>query len=69
VLFKPGQFCALAVFVGCCLYTLLTLQFGMQLTMAAYITIAVTFALRILAIRFDWRTRAMVPGSGSGSAA
>jgi uncharacterized membrane protein YeiH len=63
VLFKPGQFCALAVLCGCCLYALLTLQLGLQPTTAAYITIAVTFLLRILAIRYDWRTRALVAGS------
>ena len=59
LLFKPGQFCALAALAGCGLFALLKLQFDVKVTTAAYITIGVTFILRILAIRFNWKTEAL----------
>lgn len=56
LLFKPGQFYVLAGFVGCLLFTLLVVQLKTDATLAAVITIVVTFALRVLAIQFNWKS-------------
>lgn len=57
LLFKPGQFYALAATVGCVLFVELTVHFQFPAVRAAFITIGTTFALRVLAIRFNWATR------------
>ena len=56
LLFKPGQFYVLAGFAGCLLFTLLVVQFKADATLAALITIVVTFVLRVLAIQFNWKS-------------
>ena len=43
----------------CALYLLLTLQYQVQPTRAAWITVAVYFVLRLLTIRFNWQTRSV----------
>ena len=59
LLFKPGQFYALIAIGGCCLFLGL-LHFGWETPrIAAFVTIAVVFAVRMLAIRFNWQTRAL----------
>lgn len=62
LLFKPGQFYVLAAFGGCLLFALLTLQYKMDATKAAMITIGVTFVLRIMAIQFNWRSSSLWEG-------
>jgi len=57
VIFKPGRFYAGAAIVGSSLFTLLYGVFGMDETMAALISIVSTFLVRILSVRFDWRTK------------
>lgn len=57
LLFKPGQFYALAAVAGCLLFVLLTLRLEVEVLRAALITIGATFAFRVLAIRFNWTTR------------
>jgi len=54
---KPGQFYALAALGGCLLFIFLTMRFGMPAPRAAFITIACTFVVRVLAITFNWRTK------------
>jgi len=54
--FKPGQFYVLAVVVGCVVFVALALQVRMEAMPAALVAIAATFLLRILAIRFNWKT-------------
>ena len=61
LLFKPGQFQALIAAAGCGTFALLRLQFELKDTTAAYITIALTFIVRMLAIRFNWKTEALRP--------
>ncbi len=56
LVFKPGQFYVLAVILGCLLFVLLGLQFGMEVMPAALITIGATFLFRVLAIQFNWKT-------------
>ena len=59
LLFKPGQFYALAAMAGCGLYVALIHSPWAPPERAALITIAVVFAVRMLAIRYNWQTRAL----------
>ncbi len=59
LLFKPGQFYALAAIGGCCLFLGLPRLGWMTPRQAANLTIVVVFAVRMLAIRFNWRTTAL----------
>jgi uncharacterized membrane protein YeiH len=65
LLFKPGQFYVLAAFAGCLLFVLLALQFKVEATPAALITIAATFVFRILAIQFNWTSPPLWRGPGA----
>jgi uncharacterized membrane protein YeiH len=58
LLLKPGQIYFLATLVGCAGFVLLTDRYGVETDTAAWIAIAVTVLLRLLAIRFNWTTRA-----------
>lgn len=58
LLLKPGQLYFLATLVGCAGFVVLTHGYGVDTNIAAWIAIAVTLLLRILAIRFNWTTRA-----------
>jgi uncharacterized membrane protein YeiH len=58
LLLKPGQLYFLATLVGCAGFVFLTHTYGMDTDVAAWIAIAVTLLLRLLAIRFNWTTRA-----------
>jgi uncharacterized membrane protein YeiH len=57
LLLKPGQFYALAALGGCLLFVFLTVNIRLSVPRAAIITIVCTFALRVLAIVFNWRTK------------
>jgi len=59
LLLKPGQFYALVAIGGCCLYLGLPRLGWMQPDDAANVTIVAVFAVRMLAIRFNWRTTAL----------
>ena len=59
LLLKPGQLYFLATLVGCSGFVLLSHHYGIDVEFAAYGCIAVTMLLRVAAIRFDWRTRAL----------
>jgi uncharacterized membrane protein YeiH len=59
ILFKPGQLYSLAAFAGVALFILLSHRFGMDTYRAAWIAIFVSFAMRLLAIRFNWTTRSV----------
>jgi uncharacterized membrane protein YeiH len=58
LLLKPGQLYFLATLVGCIAFVVLSHVYGVEVELAAYSAIAVTLALRVLAIRFNWRTEA-----------
>ena len=58
LLFKPGQFYALVAIGGCCLYLGLLHWDRLTANQSAIVTIVVVFAVRMLAIRFNWRTSA-----------
>lgn len=57
----PGQLLAIVAFVGAVLFVGLIEVAHLAAPEAAWIAIAVTFVVRVLAIRFDWRTRALLP--------
>lgn len=57
LIFKPGQFYALAALAGAACFTALVVFSGVDATRAAGVAIGFTFLLRIFTIRFKWRTR------------
>ncbi len=59
LLLKPGQLYFLATLVGCSGFVLLSHHYGIDVELAAYGCIALTMLLRVAAIRFNWRTRAL----------
>jgi len=58
LLLKPGQLYFLATLVGCAAFVLMSHRYGVEVELAAYAAIGVTMLLRVLAIRFNWRTSA-----------
>jgi uncharacterized membrane protein YeiH len=58
LLFKPGQFYALAALGGCSLFVALS-YYGVPVGRAAAAGICTTLLLRLLAIRFNWKTFAV----------
>jgi uncharacterized membrane protein YeiH len=59
LLFKPGQFYALTAVVGSTVFVSLVLSGLLDVQHAALLAIGSTFALRVLAIRFDWQSPAL----------
>jgi uncharacterized membrane protein YeiH len=57
LMFKPGQLYALAAFAGCMVFLVLQSAYRLPVQDAAWIAIAATLLLRVLAIRFNWTTR------------
>jgi uncharacterized membrane protein YeiH len=60
LLFKPGQFYALTAAVGSAVFVTLVHWARMDVQQAALAAIVLTFLLRVLAIRFDWRSPPLV---------
>jgi uncharacterized membrane protein YeiH len=58
VMLKPGQLNALAALAGCILFTAMSYHYGIDVERSAWSAIALTVALRLLALRFNWRTGA-----------
>ncbi|MBV8491330.1 MAG: TRIC cation channel family protein [Candidatus Eremiobacteraeota bacterium] len=56
----PGQILAIAAFAGVCFFIFLVEVAGVHASIAAWAAIAVTFTIRTLAIRYDWRTRPLI---------
>lgn len=59
LLLKPGQLYFLATLAGCIAFVVLSHLYGVDVQLAAYGAIALTLLLRVAAIHFDWRTRAL----------
>jgi uncharacterized membrane protein YeiH len=57
----PGQLFALAALAGAIVFVTLVEPLHFDPTWSAWIAIAVAFAIRVLAIRYDWRTQAVLP--------
>ena len=60
LLFQPGQFYALTAVVGAVAFVSLVVSQWVDVYRAALVAIALTFVLRVLAIRFDWRSQSLV---------
>jgi uncharacterized membrane protein YeiH len=60
VIFKPGRFYAGAAIVGSSLFTVLYGALSMDETLAGLIAIVSTFLVRVLSVRFDWRTKSVL---------
>ena len=65
LMFKPGEFYALAALAGVVLFSVLTRLLHWPDTLSALVAIALSFALRLLSIRLGWRTLAMSGESGT----
>ena len=59
LLFKPGQFYALVAIGGCGLFVALTEMGWTTTSVAALVTVVAVFFVRMLAIRYNWRTAAL----------
>jgi uncharacterized membrane protein YeiH len=59
LLFKPGQFYALAAVAGCAAFVLLDVAAGQPTPLSAAAGVAVTLLLRFGSIRLGWRTGAL----------
>ena len=59
LLFKPGQFYALVALVGSCFYLALIHWSSLSPNQVGAASITVVFGVRMLAIRFNWRTSAL----------
>jgi uncharacterized membrane protein YeiH len=57
LMFKPGQLYSLAALAGVTVFVVLSHVYGVDTYRAAWIAIFFTVAMRLAAIRFDWRTR------------
>jgi uncharacterized membrane protein YeiH len=57
----PGQLLAIVALAGASLFVALIELGHLSAAAAAWTAIAVTFVLRLLAIRFNWRTSALIP--------
>jgi uncharacterized membrane protein YeiH len=57
LMLKPGQFYVIASLLGVCAFVLLAGFFRIPLTPSAISAILITFLFRLLAMRFDWKTK------------
>ena len=59
-LLRPGQFISLMLLLVCALFMVLTQRYGVDTPRAAWITVGTYFVLRVLAVRFNWRSRSVL---------
>lgn len=64
-LLRPGQFVSLTLLFACGLFLLLTIRLALNPTTAAWITVGTYFALRVVAVFFNWQTRPVLVGPAS----
>ena len=60
-LLRPGQFVTPVLLLSCGMFLLLEHQWGVPPTIAAWSMVTVFFFVRLLAIRFNWNTRPVIP--------
>lgn len=58
---QPGRYLAILVALACAAYLTLTLGAGLPRAPTAWGVMAGYFAVRLLTLRFDWRTRPILP--------
>lgn len=61
IIFRAGQFYALAATAGCGLFVTLVRKSGLSAPAAGTISVVSTFVFRALAIRYDWKTAPLRP--------
>ena len=64
-LVRPGQFVSLMLLAACGFFIVLTRRYTMEPTRAAWITVGAYFLLRVLAVRFNWRSQPLLGESES----
>lgn len=64
VALKPGRFYVSAAFLVCVIFVVLVVGLGVNNNLAAWSVIALFFLLRVLSMRYDWRTQPILPPSG-----
>ena len=57
----PGQLLAIAALIGTIVFVGLQELTNLGATNSAWIAIALTFVIRMLAVRYNWRTQALRP--------
>lgn len=67
LVFKPGEFYAVAALAGVVLFTFLSRALHFPGTFAAILAIGLSFAVRVLAVRLGWRTLALSGEGGTRS--
>ena len=60
IIFKPGQFYAGAAILGCSIFVVLTVFSPLGETSVALIATVTATTMRLLAVRFNWQTRAIL---------
>jgi uncharacterized membrane protein YeiH len=58
-LLRPGEFVTLILVIACEVFRTLAYRLEVRPTLAAWATVGAFFLLRMLAIRFNWRTRSV----------
>lgn len=66
-LLRPGQFVSLTLLFACGLFLALTVRLAMTPTKAAWITVGAYFALRVVAVAFNWQTRPVLDVAATDS--
>jgi uncharacterized membrane protein YeiH len=56
MLLKPGQLYALASLAGCIVFVVSSYHYGLEVEGSAWVAIVITVVIRMLALRFNWRT-------------
>jgi uncharacterized membrane protein YeiH len=64
---KPGQVYVSAIIFVCIVFLVLTYGMGINKELAAWGIIALFFAIRMLSMRYNWRTKPVLPDSSSSS--
>jgi uncharacterized membrane protein YeiH len=60
IIFKPGQFYAGAAILGCTVFVSLVEVTKVDTTLAAIIATASAFMIRLLSVRYNWQTKAIL---------
>lgn len=63
-LLRPGQFISLMLLLACALFLVMTLQYRVNPTYAAWIAVGGFVGVRVLAVRFNWQSRPVLDEPG-----
>jgi uncharacterized membrane protein YeiH len=57
IIFKPGQFYAGAAILGCSVFVAMVVLLNSDETFAAIMATATAFVIRVLSVKYDWKTK------------